>query len=355
MAIQIKRKLGQPTSDDLDGLLEGQPLIDLSSGNLYIGGSEKRVGESLVEQERQARQTFENSHDNIENAGGIGIDSIIQKYSGEQDATHNVNTNTGESAAVFGELNSNTKNRTLVSGKMNISNASNSIIGGLGNGRNNVTSGNPAEGKAHTPQLYGSCLIVGGQLNHSFTYGDGKSPQNSIISGQSNILDGGNNCLIVGLENRTYRDHTYPDQNIIGGNNNKVYSMASLVVGHCNVAKSSSAIIAGYYNEGKEDALLELGNGTASVPSNAFTVYKTGNVTIAGNITSPTITIVNTEISRLDSQKANKATTLSGYGITNAYSKSDIELRDTDVFNRATQYTNEKIAESITTTLKTAV
>ncbi len=70
MAIQIKRKLGQPTAEDLEGLLEGQPLIELSSGDLYIGGSEKRVGESLVDKEAVKRESFDNKHNNIENGTG---------------------------------------------------------------------------------------------------------------------------------------------------------------------------------------------------------------------------------------------------------------------------------------------
>lgn len=218
-------------------------------------------------------EIFDGNHNNIEN--GENTDSIVQKYSGKVDDTHYGNANEGESAAVFGEANSNTKNRTLVVGKMNVSNVSNSIISGLGNGRANVT-GKDSPGY----QLYGTNLIVGGLLNQSKTYNDAsgntKSAENSIISGQSNILNGGNNCLIIGVQNKTYRDLTQPDQNIIAGNNNKVYCQAGLTVGNNNTNKSSGSIVAGSYNEGKTNTLLELGNGTSTRPGNAFEVTTDG-------------------------------------------------------------------------------
>lgn len=56
MAIQIKRKHGQPTTDDLNELLEGQPLINLSNGDLYVGGCDKKIGQELVEAESVLRQ-----------------------------------------------------------------------------------------------------------------------------------------------------------------------------------------------------------------------------------------------------------------------------------------------------------
>jgi hypothetical protein len=147
-----------------------------------------------------------------------------------------------------------------------MSRAANSFVVGLGNGRNNVTSGDYAEdtdGKAwdRAPILAGANLIVGGLLNQSKEYDNGKSAQNSIISGQSNVLDGGDNTLIVGFRNRTFRTSTIPSQNIIGGNSNEIHCQAGLTIGNNNINKSSGSIVAGSYNIGKEDTLLELGNG----------------------------------------------------------------------------------------------
>ena len=50
--------------------------------------------------------------------------------------------------------------------------------------------------------------------------------------------------------------------------------------------------IIGEFNDNKEDTLLEVGNGTIETPSNAFEVYKDGNVKVSSGI----LTIGNTTI-----------------------------------------------------------
>ena len=50
--------------------------------------------------------------------------------------------------------------------------------------------------------------------------------------------------------------------------------------------------IIGEFNDNKEDTLLEVGNGTIEAPSNAFEVYKDGNVKVSSGI----LTIGNTTI-----------------------------------------------------------
>ena len=51
-------------------------------------------------------------------------------------------------------------------------------------------------------------------------------------------------------------------------------------------------LVIGEFNDNKEDTLLEVGNGTIEAPSNAFEVYKDGNV----KVSSGTLTIGNTTI-----------------------------------------------------------
>ena len=51
-------------------------------------------------------------------------------------------------------------------------------------------------------------------------------------------------------------------------------------------------LVIGEFNDNKEDTLLEVGNGTIETPSNAFEVYKDGNV----KVSSGTFTIGNTTI-----------------------------------------------------------
>ena len=51
-------------------------------------------------------------------------------------------------------------------------------------------------------------------------------------------------------------------------------------------------LVIGEFNDNKEDTLLEVGNGTVEMPSNAFEVYKDGTVKVG----SGTLTIGNTTI-----------------------------------------------------------
>ena len=69
MAIQLKRISTTPTGEQLSSLLDGQALVDLSTGDMYVGGCDKKVGQELVEQ-------FETKH-NLENGTGTG--SLVQK------------------------------------------------------------------------------------------------------------------------------------------------------------------------------------------------------------------------------------------------------------------------------------
>ena len=58
MAIQLKRISTTPTDEQLSSLLDGQALVDLSTGDMYVGGCDKKVGQELVEQ-------FETKHNYI--------------------------------------------------------------------------------------------------------------------------------------------------------------------------------------------------------------------------------------------------------------------------------------------------
>ena len=51
-------------------------------------------------------------------------------------------------------------------------------------------------------------------------------------------------------------------------------------------------LVIGEFNDNKENTLLEVGNGTIETPSNAFEIYKDGNV----KVSSGTLTIGNTTI-----------------------------------------------------------
>lgn len=173
---------------------------------------------------------------NIQN--GEGLDSLVQKYSGEVDATHFGNTCDGESGAVFGEANFNSGNRTLISGKMNRSSAPNSLIVGLGNGRG--ISANPT-----INVLSGEQLFVFGALN-------------SVLNGNGNA--------VLGAEN-TLSDVRY--STIIGRGN--IINNTSLYEGKC---------VVGRFNNQNPDTMFEVGVGDYNNRVNGFEVYKDGRAKV---------------------------------------------------------------------------
>ena len=176
------------------------------------------------------------SGSNIQN--GDGKDSIQSKYTGEIDATHFKNTNTGESAAVIGEANFNAGNRATVSGKMNRNSAPNSLIVGLGNGR----------GIGATPTLD---VISGEQL---------------FVFGTLNQISNGNGNAVLGAEN-TLSNVRYTT--IIGRGN--IIDNTSLYEGKC---------VVGRFNNQKPDTMFEVGVGDYNNRVNGFEVYKDGRAKV---------------------------------------------------------------------------
>ena len=178
---------------------------------------------------------------NIKN--GTGLDSLVQKYSGEVDATHFGNTCEGESGAVFGEANFNSGNRTLISGKMNKSSAPNSLIVGLGNGRG-------IDADPTIDVLSGEQLFVFGALN-------------SVSNGNGNVVLGAENTL----SNVRYTT-------IIGRGN--IIDNTSLYEGKC---------VVGRFNNQKPDTMFEVGVGDYNNRLNGFEVLKDGRAKVQ---TAPT-------------------------------------------------------------------
>ena len=173
---------------------------------------------------------------NLEN--GTGLDSLVQKYSGEVDATHFGNTCDGESGAVFGEANFNSGNRALISGKMNRSSAPNSLIVGLGNGRG-------IDADPTIDVLSGEQLFVFGALNQ---------------------ISNGNGNAVLGAEN-TLSDVRYTT--IIGRGN--IIDNTSLYEGKC---------VVGRFNNQKPNTMFEVGVGDYNNRVNGFEVYKDGRAKV---------------------------------------------------------------------------
>ena len=198
-------------------------LVKWDSGNHKLVDSGKKVDDL-------------STATNLEN--GTGLDSLVQKYSGEVDATHFGNTCDGESGAVFGEANFNSGNRTLISGKMNRSSAPNSLIIGLGNGR----------GIGADPTID---VLSGEQL---------------FVFGSLNRVSNGNGNVVLGAENTLF-DVRYTT--IIGRGN--IIDNTSLYEGKC---------VVGRFNNQKPDTMFEVGVGDYNNRLNGFEVLKDGRAKV---------------------------------------------------------------------------
>lgn len=89
------------------------------------------LDESGQIQRRQINeQDLKNININLNLENGEGIDSLIQKYSGEVDNTHYKNTSTGARSAVFGETNINTGDYAAVFGHNNKNSNDDALVAG---------------------------------------------------------------------------------------------------------------------------------------------------------------------------------------------------------------------------------
>lgn len=213
---------------------------------------------------------------NIENAEGLG--SIVQKYTGEVDATHFRSSVTGESSVAFGEAQLIENNRTIhAAGKLNHSQGANSIIGGLGNGRGLLAD-------PELSPLQGSNLLVGGLKNQNIETAE-DTGDNVILSGSQNInTDSGNTTIngfwnkntnsgnsVVGGASNTNTDS--PRAEISGHNNQNIGGNNSTVGGNSNVNKAANTIINGDNNQN---------SGGRDIVGGGFNINNSYDVIIGG-------------------------------------------------------------------------
>ena len=208
-----------------------------------------------------------------------GRDSIILRYSSDEvDGTHFGNTNTGESAAVFGEANNNSANRALLAGKLNNNSGANAIVGGL---RNTVKANHGiTSGSVNTVEVTAIRSVTAG-------YNNTNSGEDSIQTGTSNENYGIGSAEFGSLNiNRGHYSALIGSQNINRGN-------YSALIGAClrNEQQNedgtyNTKVIVGKWNEDKLENVFEVGNGTSNAErSNAFEVLRDGRAKVYGNLT----------------------------------------------------------------------
>lgn len=197
----------------------------------------------------------EDGASNLKNADGV--DSIVQKYSGEVDETHFESTSTGKGSAVFGEANTNTASRSLLAGKLNENSGSQTIQTGL---QNKNTKAQVIQ-CGHYNENYADQAIQNGYKNvNSGTCGS--------QSGESNINEG--------------------YASIQGGQHNVNRAFNSLQVGLCNENSTPNAIVGGENCYDTPDALVKIGNGNGIQRKNAFEVLKDGRARVQTKPKDPT-------------------------------------------------------------------
>ena len=105
---------------------------------------------------------------NLEN--GIGLDTLVLKYSGVVDEAHYASSTTGESDVCLGEANTSSGKRNIIAGKLNKNTSSNTLIVGL---RNTVS---------------GNYSIIGGTDNNVTGRAGGTAGTNNTVEGYNDSV-----------------------------------------------------------------------------------------------------------------------------------------------------------------------
>lgn len=216
--------------------------------------------------------------DNPNFYGGIGnlaIDlSINDLSSGTRGAT-------GANSVAIGYRSTASGGRsTVVGGSGNLSSGYTSIV--MGGNINNATDTYTAiVGGLNNTATKQSAVVVGGQNNAS------SGNQSAIIGGVSNTTTGSYSVSIGGSSNEA----TGLRSITISGNNSVASGNESIVLGGFNnYARSYNEVVTGYYSTdyvptssalpAPSDRLFNIGNGTSTTSSDAFTILKNGETGI---------------------------------------------------------------------------
>ena len=339
MAIQLKRTGTTPTAEQLSSLADGQPLVNLETGDLYVGGCDKKIGQELVEaeataresndaelqqnieDEMNARQAFDNTHNNIENGEGVG--SIkTPEFSFQVEDEGVVEIKTVKSA--------------IVSGPGSVS---------YGGGDHNGYTYEPDENALY-PDASGlypneettmpETSKVTGVLSSSFGSRNFITGDLSLANGLFNIISL-NRSFASGYNNQVSKSDSAAigDTNMVAGGNsvalayhNKVYADASVALGHSNIigtkgqtgnaAQSSVAAGEGNTLTGAASFAANCGNTVSGYCATAFGFNNTA-------------TAAHTFIAGQENESTNQRNFI--YGWKNKSSKSDSILLGTGLIS----------------------
>lgn len=335
MALQCRRKNGSPTPEQFAELLSGQPLIDIDSGELYIGGccDGRPVNASHL-------------------LNGTGQDSLMQ-YGGDNTASAGTpaegkigNSAEGKYAVALGRYVHSKARNTITLGYTSVNNSAYGTVIGRGNyseGDNSVVIGKFNNNNGADNYVIGSFNDVKG-ANGCYLFGTNLTATrgNKFIIGNNNddlhhngydifqIGDGwgedypGNERFnLVSVLKRVRDDQGnyayggYMEIAIQGNTSNSVIKKSTMDAAIGNIYnKDDNEVETGVLIDKIDeviDKVDEVENNLTTQLQAEITARENADSTLQGNI------------DEIDNKKADKATTLSEYGITDAYTKTETD------------------------------
>lgn len=159
--------------------------------------------------------------------------------------------------------------------------------GGGGGGNYVSKTGDTMTGSLTVPD------ITVGSRDSEYTVGENSSTfgANNKVTGQSSIAAGANNNIPANIAGAIGSGNVVNSQGgFAAGIGNIASGVYSQAFGLSNVTSSPGQLVCGEYNNTDSSDIIEAGNGTSRLRSNAFSVDKTGNVKMAGHITTSDVT-----------------------------------------------------------------
>lgn len=180
--------------------------------------------------------------------------------------------------SVFGAGNTTYANNQTIVGTYSTSDADAYFIVGNGTSSNNKSN-------AFTVKKTGEIMANGATLDGNITINRTSlpRPQIQLIFNNNAGFTVNNNKLLLGQNNSAQQNY---GSVAIGFDNVSTGGLGCMTLGKGLNNGVNSSLVIGEYNNADNDAYLVVGNGTsASAKSNAFVVKKTGNLSIAGDLT----------------------------------------------------------------------
>lgn len=305
MAIQLKRKHGTFTDDDKLQLIQGQPGVDLDTGELYIGeccdGRPINASNLL-----NARDSSNNPNGGLLQYGGDRAASAGTPATGRVG-----NTATGTYAIALGKYVHSDARNAITLGYTSVNNSAYGTVIGRGNysiGDNSVVIGKFNNNNGADNYIIG-------------TFNNINNAQGCYLFGHGLTATKGNN-FVIGSNNDSSHNNGHDIFQIgdgwgqaYAGTENEKFNLVTVLK---RVRDDQGNYASGGYME-----IAIQGNTANSVIKKSTMDTAIGKIYSKDDNGTETGIIID-KIDEVNKKKADKATTLSGYNITDAYTKTEI-------------------------------